>query len=187
MSRCRRYCSQISTLSDLSTIVTDRLLLTPLLVDDAGEMVEVLADPALHEFTGSEPATLDELRDRYRSLAGGSGRGDERWLNWIVRRRADNAAIGTVQATVMNPDQRPQAFVAWTIGVGWQRQGYATEATIALVQWLADRGADSIVAHIHPDHVASASVAARAGLRPTLDVVDGETVWCLPRPNDQSV
>ena len=41
MSRCRRYCSEISTLSDLSTIVTDRLLLTPLLVDDAKEMVEV--------------------------------------------------------------------------------------------------------------------------------------------------
>jgi hypothetical protein len=34
-------------LSDVSTIVTDRLLLTPLLVDDAEEMVEVLADPAL--------------------------------------------------------------------------------------------------------------------------------------------
>jgi hypothetical protein len=35
--------------------------------------------------------------------------------------------------------------------------------------------------------VASAGVAARAGLRPTSDVVDGEIVWCLPRPNDQSV
>ena len=38
-------------------------------VADADEMVAVLADPALHEFTGGQPATLDELRDRYRSWA----------------------------------------------------------------------------------------------------------------------
>jgi RimJ/RimL family protein N-acetyltransferase len=174
-------------LSDLSTIVTGRLLLSPLLIDDAKEMVEVLADPALHEFTGGEPVTLDELRDRYRSLVRGSGRDIEQWLNWIVRRRSDNAAVGTVQATVMNPDNEPVAFVAWTIGVNWQRHGYATEATVALVEWLADRGVDSIVAHIRPDHGASASVATRAGLRPTTDVVDGEVVWRVPLPDDQSV
>ena len=162
-------------------------MLIPLLVDDAEEMVEVLADPALHEFTGGKPATLDELRDRYRSWVDGSGRDTERWLNWIVRRGSDNAAIGTVQATVMSADRIPVAFVAWTVGVSWQRRGYATEATTALVQWLADRGVGPIVAHIHPDHVASASVAIRAGLRPTAGVVDGEVVWCLPRPNDQSV
>ena len=150
-------------------------------------MVEVLADPALHEFTGGEPATLDELRDRYRSFVRGSGRDTELWLNWIVRPHVDGAAIGTMQATVMNPDNEPAAFVAWTIGVDWQGHGYATEATAALVGWLEDHGVDSIFAHIHPDHAASASVATRAGMQPTADVVDGEVVWCLPRPNDQSV
>ena len=177
----------ISTLSDLSKIVTDRLLLTPLLVDDADEMVEVLADPSLHEFTGGEPAMLDKLRDRYRSFVRGSGRDTELWLNWIVRRRDDETAIGTMQATVMNPDDEPAASVAWTIGVDWQGHGYATEATIALVQWLEEHDVDSILAHIHPDHAASAIVATRAGLWPTADVVDGEIVWRLPRPADQSV
>ena len=167
--------------------MTDRLLLTPLHVDDAAEMVDVLADPALHEFTGGEPATLDDLRDRYRSWAAGSGRDMERWLNWIVRRHGDGAAIGIVQATVMNPDDDPVALVAWTIGVGWQRQGYATEATVALVEWLVDHGVGSIVAHIHPDHSASANVATRAGLRSTSEVVDCEVVWRRPRSNDQSV
>jgi RimJ/RimL family protein N-acetyltransferase len=174
-------------LSDVSTIVTHRLLLSPLQVDDADEMVDVLADPALHEFTGGEPATLDDLRGRYRSWVAGSGRDTERWLNWIVRHRGDGEAIGTVQATVMNPDDDPVAFVAWTIGVRWQRQGYATEATVALVEWLGDHGVGAIVAHIHPDHSASAIVARRAGLRPTSEVVDGEVEWRLPRPNDQSV
>lgn len=151
-----------------------------LTVGDADEMVEVLADPVLHEFTGGEPATLVDLRARYWSLVRGSGRDVERWLNWIVRRRSDNAAIGTMQATVMSPGDKPTALVAWTIGVDWQGKGFATEATIALVRWLEDHGVDSIVAHIHPDHAASAGVATRAGLRPTADVVEGEVVWRLP-------
>ena len=174
-------------MGDGSTIVTDRLLLAPLLLDDADEMVDVLADPALHEFTGGEPATLAELRDRYRSFVRGSGRDSELWLNWIIRRHDDNAAIGTMQATVLNPDDKAVAFVAWTIGTDWQRQGFATEATIALVGWLEDNGVDSIAAHIHPHHAASAAVATRAGLRPTADIAEGEVVWRLPRPNDQSV
>ena len=182
-----RYCSGISTLGDVSTIVTERLLITPLRVDDAEELVEVLADPALHEFTGGAPATLDELRDRYRSWVPGSGRRTERWLNWTVRRQGDNAAIGTVQATVMHPDQSATAFIAWTIGVGWQRQGYATEATMALIQWLADHGVGSIVAHIRADHIASATVAERAGLRATEERVDGEVVWRLPPAEGHSV
>jgi RimJ/RimL family protein N-acetyltransferase len=175
-------------LSDVTTIVTNRLRLTPLVVGDAVEMIDVLAHPAaIYDFTGGEPATLEELHDRYRSLVGGSGRDSERWLNWIVRRRGDGAAIGTVQATVMNPDDHPVGFVAWTIGVAWQRQGYATEATIALVEWLVAHDVSSIVAHIHPDHTASANVATRAGLLPTSEMVDGEVVWRLPQPSDQSV
>lgn len=181
-----RYCSEISHLSDPSTIVTDRLMLSPLQVDDAEEMVEVLADPALHKFTGGDPATIDELRARYQRLVLGSGRDGELWLNWIVRRRDDNAAIGTVQTTVTNPGTEPVAFVAWTIGTRWQRHGYATEATTALLDWLLERHIDSIVAHIHPHHTASATVATRTGLRPTTQSVDGEVVWRRPRP-DQSV
>ena len=40
--------------------------------------------------------------------------------------------------------------------------------------------AREVVAHIHPDHAASARVATRAGLLPTPDQVDGEQVWRLP-------
>jgi RimJ/RimL family protein N-acetyltransferase len=171
-----------------STIATTRLLLCPLRVDDAVEMVAVLADPALHQFTGGRPSTLEELRNRYETWAEhGSGLESELWLNWTVRTRAGFAAIGTMQATIVDPDTRPEAFVAWTIGTPWQRQGYATEATQGLVQWLVDNGAESVVAHIRGDHVGSAGVATNAGLRPTSDVIDGEVVWRLPRPQSQSV
>ena len=36
-----------------------------------------------------------------------------------------------------------------------------------------------VVAHMHPDHVASQRVAAALGLRPTDRLVDGEVEWEL--------
>jgi RimJ/RimL family protein N-acetyltransferase len=162
---------------DDAIISTSRLTMRPLLVEDAEEMAIVLADPALHEFTGGEPATLDELRARYATWAQGSGSVDELWLNWIVRLGTDGVAVGTVQATVENPNAAATAYVAWTIGTPWQGHGYAGEAAIGLVQWLVGQGVESVVAHVHADHHASAAVAARAGLQRTSEMFDGEVVW----------
>ena len=58
-------------------------------------------------------------------------------------------------------------FARLAVGVAWQGQGIASEAARAVVGWLERRGVATITAHIHPDHHASATVASRAGLRPT--------------------
>jgi RimJ/RimL family protein N-acetyltransferase len=158
-------------------VETGRLTLEPLRVEHADEMVGVLAAPALYEFTGDEPPTLDELRMRYqRQVRGSSPDGSEEWLNWVIRERAGGRAIGFVQATLSGA-QRDRADVAWVIGVEWQRRGYASEAAAALLDLLEARGVTAITAHIHPDNAASAGVAARVGLSATQAIEDGERVW----------
>jgi RimJ/RimL family protein N-acetyltransferase len=160
-----------------TTIATRRLLLTPLRQPDADDLVDVLGDPRLHEFIGGRPASHAALHERYGKLAAGSPHPDQIWRNWTVRRRVDNAAVGTVQATVTSRPDGWTAEVAWVIGMPWQAQGYATEAARALVDWLRGEGAHTITANIHPDHHASGKVAARAGLTVTDQEVDGERVW----------
>lgn len=155
---------------------TTRLLLVPLRPEDAVEMTVVLRDPALHAFTGDEPLDAAALRDRFERLAiGRSKDGREAWHNWVVRLLGTAEAIGTVQATVVA--DRSTAEIAWVIGAPWQGRGYASEAALALVAWLDDMGVATIEAHVHPDHAASGKVAARAGLGPTDELVDGERVW----------
>jgi RimJ/RimL family protein N-acetyltransferase len=144
-------------------------------------MVHVLGDQRLHDFTGGHPLGLDDLRRRFHRLAvGRSPAGDEIWLNWIIRLRsgdtATGPAVGTVQATVTGAAVR-HAAIAWVVGVPWQRRGIAGEAAVALVGWLERQGIHSISASIHPRHVASQKVAARAGLVRTSEVVDGEETW----------
>ena len=160
-------------------ITTDRLELAPLEPRHAAEMVDVLADPVLYAFTGGDPPDLADLEARYRTWAEGSPRASESWLNWVVRLRNGGAAIGHLQATVVEDGQA--ADVAWLIGTEWQGKGYASEAARALVRWLEGRGVGEVTAHIHEDHDASGRVATAAGLTPTAEVQGGEVVWRLPR------
>lgn len=160
---------------------TERLDLVPLDVGAAAEMAVVLSEPALYGFTGGEPPDVATLRDRYaRLVVGRSSEGYQTWHNWIVRIAADGSAIGTVQATVAAAE--PMAEIAWVIGVPWQGRGYASEAATALMAWLQAGGIATVIAHIRPDHVASASVARRAGLHPTEELEDGERVWRWTAP-----
>jgi len=106
-------------------IVTARLVLAPLAVGDAEEMVAVLGDERLHAFTGGRPPTLAELRARYaRLVAGRSPDGSEQWRNWIVRLR-DGRAVGTVQATItahVHPGHHASAAVAARAGLAATRE-----------------------------------------------------------------
>ncbi|WP_260174858.1 GNAT family N-acetyltransferase [Streptomyces sp. PanSC19] len=158
---------------------TGRLDLVPLAVAHADEMAGVLADPALHAFIGGAPLTAPELRARYERLVAGSPDPAVVWCNWAVRLRAEDRLTGTVQATVT--DGGRTAEVAWVIGTAWQGRGIAREAAEGLVGLLLERGVRTVVAHVHPDHTASAAVARAAGLAPTDEVQDGEVRWELRR------
>lgn len=157
---------------------TARLDALPLRVAYADEMAAVLADPALHTYTGGVPESVDGLRARYERQTAGSPDPAELWWNWVLRVRDEDRLAGYVQATVDTAGAR--AEIAWVIGTGWQGRGYAKEAAVGLVERLRAGGAvRTVVAHIHPDHTASAAVAAAAGLARTGEWEDGEERWRL--------
>ncbi|MFD0292490.1 GNAT family N-acetyltransferase [Streptomyces sp. NPDC127118] len=162
---------------------TARLDALPLRVAYADEMAAVLGDPALHTYTGGAPETADELRARYGRQTAGSPDPGVRWWNWVLRVRDEGRLAGYVQATVDVPGA--EAEIAWVVGTRWQGRGYAKEAAEGLVTHLlagAGTGAGTavartVLAHIHPDHDASAAVAGAAGLAPTERWCDGERHW----------
>ena len=142
----------------------------------ATEMAVVLSDHSLYTFTGGEPPTADELARRYAiHTRGESSDGAEEWINFVVTLGAGKQPIGYVQATV--PRSGGATEIAWVIGTQWQGHGYAKRAVKLLCTYLAERGITHLIAHIHPDHVASQRVAATVGLVPTRQVVDGEVRW----------
>lgn len=162
-------------------IGTARLILVPLRIGHADEMADVLSDPALHAFIGGAPDDPSALRARYRRMTAGSPDPAVSWCNWVLRLRDEGCLAGTVQATVGPADESGTGLVAeiaWVVGTPWQGRGLAVEAARGLVGWLAGQQAvRGVVAHVHPDHRASAAVATAAGLTPTDEWQDGEVKW----------
>jgi len=142
-------------------------------------MAPLLDDERLHRFTGGQPLGRAELVSAYRRRAAGvSPGGTQRWLNWVVRRSEDGQALGTVQATVYDDGAYGTvASVAWVIATAFQGSGYAHEAAQAMARWLRQEGIQRLVAHVHPEHLASERVARSIGLLPTGLLVDGEQRW----------
>ncbi|MFD9436236.1 GNAT family N-acetyltransferase [Streptomyces sp. NPDC060002] len=155
---------------------TARLDLLPLRAEHAPEMAVVLGDPALHTFIGGAPGTPEALHARYERLGAGSPVPSVSWCNWVLRLRDTGRLAGTVQATVTGRDH---AEIAWVVGTPWQGRGLASEAAAGLVGRLRAQGVRTIVAHIRPDHHASAAVARSAGLSVTAERQDGEVRWRL--------
>lgn len=166
-------------LSSLSSLESARLRLDAVRVEDAPEMTGVLSNPALYEFIGGEPPTGARLAAQYEAQAvGSSPDGTQDWLNWIVRLATTDTAIGYTQSTVDR--HTGTADLAWVIGVPWQGQGYAVEAVTLIADVLRQAGVHRLVAHVHPEHPASARVAEHAGLVATERMIDGEIEWEWP-------
>ena len=161
--------------------LTERLDLEPLAVTHAAELAPLLDDASLHEFTGGAPLSAAGLAARYARLAARrSPDGQQLWGNWVMRVRATGAAAGVVQATLPagGPAAGP-AEVSWVVVRAAQGHGYAKEAARNLVAMLQEAGW-TVVAHVHPGHLASQQVARAAGLSPTADICDGEVRWVRP-------
>ena len=159
------------------TLQSSRLLLSPMVQGDAGELFNLLREPAIHRFTGSAPpASANDLQEKIRRWERRqSPAKDELWLNWTLRLKSNRLAVGFIQATV----SEGRADLAWVIGVPLQGHGYATEASCRVAAWFRDAyDAAELRASIHPDHIASQRVATHLGLRPSGEFTDeGEELW----------
>ena len=172
----------MSIVNHLEIIKTNRLRLSPLIAQHAKAMFPILSDKGLYKFTGEEPPFSEiDLQEKYRKLESRkSPNGTERWLNWLVSLVQNDVPIGYVQTTI----SQSGADIAWVIGSQWQGNGYASEAAIALVEWLQIIDTKVIRALINPNHLASQRVASNAGLGNTESVEDGEEIWTFQVPRE---
>ncbi|MBG6218115.1 RimJ/RimL family protein N-acetyltransferase [Arthrobacter sp. CAN_A6] len=150
------------------------------------EMINALGAQELYRYIGGEPPSMKGLQAQYeRQSRGQSPDGKTGWLNWIVRDRTSDRAIGFVQSSLSYNDGALIADIAWLITPSEQGRGAAVEASSAVLDWLRTLHPRRIRALIHPDHAASARVAERLGLARTSALVGGETVWeTAPIPSD---
>jgi ribosomal-protein-alanine N-acetyltransferase len=150
----------------MRTLAGMSVILEPQVAGHAGEMFVVLGDPAIYEHENEPPASAEWLRERFARLESRrSPDGEQLWLNWVVRRRADGL-IGYVQATVL-PTGR--AAIAYVLASKYWGRGLAAEACQAMIGELAERyGVRTVYAVFKRRNVRSARLLERLGFAPAL-------------------
>ncbi len=151
----------------MSDAVTARLRIEPLRPAHASELFPGICEARLFRYVPGEPRTsAASLAELYARLERGApAESDEVWLNWALRRRDDDACIGTMQATVVGGGTR--AWIAYVLAPDAWGRGYATEAAAWLVGELPRRyeNLERLGASVDARNAASIRVLDRLGFR----------------------
>ena len=151
-----------------TTLITERLTLTPMQVSDFPDLTALWSDPAFATAIfpaalSSEEVWLRLLRDIGHWEATGYG-------NWAIRETAGGAFVGSVGILNYRRLVEP-AFDApelgWGVAPRYQGKGMAFEALSAALAWADETlNAGRTVCMISPDNAPSHALAKRAGFTP---------------------
>jgi [ribosomal protein S5]-alanine N-acetyltransferase len=90
---------------------------------------------------------------------------DAEWSGLIIH-TIDRVLIGDMGFHTAGPDEDGEVELGYAINPAYRRQGYAFEATKALMRWgLAQPGVRRIVAHCLADNLGSVGVLTKLGMR----------------------
>jgi len=137
-------------------LVTPRLLLHPLTLDEA--LALSVGEP-LPGWPAAPGYPMPDTRDGVGFLV---RHGVEEWGFLLAVRREDGLVIGEIG--FVGPPNDGVVTLGYAIAPSARRQGYATEAIVAVSRWaLAQPGVTKVRAQTLPDNDASVRALLRAG------------------------
>ncbi len=140
-------------------LATERLILRAFRAEDAGDLFEYLSDPQTYCFEPGEPIDHDQAARQAADMAASPD-------FWAVELKASAKVIGQIYLKQIEPLELRTCELGYILSPAFQRQGYASEATAALVTHaLTARGMHRVVAHCNPENVASWKLLEKIGFR----------------------
>jgi len=132
-------------------VTSARLAIAPRTIDEMRALRDVEQDPEMRQAYSEMVAAMEPLGDA------------DYWAcDWLIS-RADGASVGGIGFKGA-PDIRGCVEVGYGIDEAFQRRGYATEATRAMVEWaLVQPGVRSVVAQAEPQNAISQKVLLASG------------------------
>ena len=172
------------TRDDVYRIETQRLWLRWPKVTDAAEIAEHLAEKRITDMTGRIKHPYARSDAEAYVFAARNGNSDGHGISLIIAPKArPNAVLGAValtrEADANGALSLRDLTLGYWIGMPHWRQGYASEAVLALLSaGFSLTNAEQIVATVKPENTASKRVLAKAGFTET-----GREIRFMPARN----
>jgi RimJ/RimL family protein N-acetyltransferase len=150
-------------------LVTPRLVLSPLTLEDAEQLFAYRSLPEVSRFQFFEPRSLDDARAFIRDDA------ESGWCQLGMRIDSGSTLVGDIGFR-LSDDPSPQAEIGVTLAPQHQGHGFALEAVRALIGHLfAELGVHRAFASIDPGNEPSLALFERVGMR--LEGRMRQSVW----------
>lgn len=173
-------------------IETERLILRPMLITDVDCLLEYQSDPEIVKYIPWPPRTREQVIEAAEKTIATctfdiQDENDYIVLVWELKNGpgVENHEIGQVigQSNMGLVSKRDScANIGWVTHRGFQRQGYAFEATKALMQYGYENfPLHRIIADIDTRNPESAAMAEKLGMRREGEFIDSEFFkgdWC---------
>lgn len=137
------------------------------------EISNMVIDPQIQ-------AEMDEAIDFWITRVGENEENYAWFTNWEMVLKDKNVSIGGIGLTGL-PDRKGEVTVGYGVDSTYHRQGFATEALQAMIQWIFKNAhAHRIVAETLKDNIASHKVLQKNGFVQTAEK-DLLFIWKLER------
>ena len=104
---------------------------------------------------------------------------EEAWRIRLIMLRENRVVIGSVNLKGL-PRENGDVEIGWGVSPEYQKQGIATEAARAVIEWVfSQEGVKRVTATIPEDNVVSIRVAEHLGMKPSEEMRRGLWVWAL--------
>jgi RimJ/RimL family protein N-acetyltransferase len=146
-------------------VVTERLSLRSYTTDDLAAYYDARSRPKVVRYLYEEPMDLEQCREKLDQLIAPAFTAEGDWITLAVARRDTGEVIGDVSAKYASITHR-SVEIGWVFHPDHHGQGFATEATIALIRLVvAGVSPHRIVARCDARNEASERLMRRLGMR----------------------
>jgi ribosomal-protein-alanine N-acetyltransferase len=141
---------------------TERLVVEPLTERHAELLFDLMQEDSIYQWIPSlPPKSLDRLKHVCQAKESRlDPQENNAWLNWAVRRLSDGAYVGKLDAEVNA--SKVATNVGYIFFSNFWGYGYATEATLALTNHLANCGISKMIAMVTEGNEASYRVLEKS-------------------------
>jgi RimJ/RimL family protein N-acetyltransferase len=146
-------------------ILTDRLILRPIRIDDADLIFNYRSDTFVNQYQGWIPKSVEEVRDFINYKVSFEITLPGTWYQFVILQKDNGNLIGDIGIHFLNVDDF-QVEIGCTLDKHYHNSGFATEALTSTIGFLFNKlNKRRIIASIDPRNDSSIKLMERLGFR----------------------